>query len=159
MRCLFGQVLKCRLFSIEVEFNFTSRAEKTTKIARTVDSGSTQLQQLGSLIMTLLRLEAIRANAYERWQPYFNEGRLDFMGLLGYLNVFHEDQSVIRKLEQYFRSRQAVLGKLKNDKDNPKLLERLIESKNQGLELMEELRSKIYGLQLTADEFHTHAVH
>jgi hypothetical protein len=140
-------------------FNMDPRIEKTTKISRNVDSGQTQLQQMGTLILTLLRLEAIRSGAYERWQPYFNEGHLDFPGLLAYLNVFHNDQNIIQKLEKYFSLRQNVLMKLKKDRSNPKLVQRLQDTKNQGLELMEELRSKIYSLQFTAEQFQTQPVH
>jgi len=140
-------------------FNMDPRIEKTTKISRNVDSGTTQLQQMETLLHTLVRLEAIRAEAYERWQPFFNEAKLNFLGLVAYLNVFHDDSRIISRLEQYFQFRQKILAGLKKNRSSQTLLEKLQTSKNRGLELMEELREKIYSLQLTAEEFQKKVTH
>jgi hypothetical protein len=136
-------------------FNMDAPIHKTTKVARVVDSGTTQLQQLETLIQTLLRLEAIRATAYDRWQPFFNESKMNFLGLVAYLDIFHNDESMIRKLQKYFRTREKTLDELRADRNNEKLVSKLQGCKNFGAEIMEELREKIYSLQLTADEFHT----
>jgi hypothetical protein len=140
-------------------FNMEPRIEMTTKIARNMDSGTTQLQQLATLARTLLRLEAIRIGAYERWQPFFNEGHQDFFGLLAYLDIFHSDHNVIGRLNAYFKNRQAALTQLKKNRSNENALRKLYNSKAIGLELMEELREKIYDLQFPKNhEFQTYTV-
>lgn len=128
------------------------RPQHTTKISRSMDSGLTQMQQLATLVSTLLRLEAIRAQAYERWQPYFNEGNLDFLGLVTYLKVFHSDDKTISRLKNFFFLRKAAVEKLKNDDDETAKIQWL-RCKQFGLELMDELHSKITNLQFTAEEF------
>jgi len=140
-------------------FNMEPRLEKSLKVARNLDSGQTQLHQLGSLLHTLLRLEAIHAGAYERWQPYFNEGRLDFLGLVAYLEVFHADSKIISQLTSYFKSRQTILSKLRQRKDDQTLQQKLQDCKSKGMELMEDLRQKIYALQLPmANHFESHQI-
>jgi hypothetical protein len=131
-------------------FGMSPRIEKTFKVARNLDSGLTQMQKLETLMRTWLRLETIRANAYERWQPYLNEPDADFLGLLGYLSVFRSNENTLTKLRNFFQKRLLAVRQ-----QNPLVLQDLT---YKGKELEEDLLSKIYSLQIPASEFRTYAV-
>ena len=128
-------------------FNLEPADDKNVKVARNMDSSFTQIQQVEALIKTLLRLEAIKIGAYERWQPYFNEG-LSFEGLLAFLKVFHTDRKFIQRLETNGRTYKKIISQFKNSKRNLKLYEKLKVIRFNCKQLIEELREKISVLQI-----------
>jgi hypothetical protein len=124
-------------------FRPTPEVKTSVKIGRNMDSSLTQLQQVETLIKTLLRLEAIKIGAYERWQPFFNEG-LNFEGLIAFLRVFHNDLGFIKKLETNFKNRKTP-SKSKNGKTQSGKPEAW---KAESQELIFQLRAKIRELQI-----------
>src|SRR5258708_8712301 len=60
------------------------------KIGVNLESVGVKSTQLASLVLTLIKFELVRRNAYPRWRLYFNQVGLKLLDLIAYLNVLYE---------------------------------------------------------------------
>jgi hypothetical protein len=73
----------------------------TLKISVNLESVAARSTQLAGLVLTLIKFELIRRNAYDRWRLYLNQAGLKFQDLIAYLNVLYDDEQLVRSLRSY----------------------------------------------------------
>lgn len=90
-------------------FGVDKMQEPMLRIGVNLESVNTTTSQLSALVLSLVKFELIRRNAYERWRLYLNQVGLRLPDLIAYLNVLHDDDQLIRNLKAYyFRSISGV---------------------------------------------------
>ena len=88
-------------------------AEKALKIARNVEGVLPQIKVIENLVRTLVRREMVVQDAYERWKWYINaEDKL--RNLLVYMEIFHNDDGLINKLNRYAKSWDRIFHEMKH---------------------------------------------
>src|SRR5258708_33860818 len=78
------------------------REPATLKIGVNLESVGVKSTQLASLVLTLIKFELVRRNAYPRWRLYLNQVGLKLLDLIAYLNVLYDDDDLIKSLKAYY---------------------------------------------------------
>jgi len=113
------------------------------KIGVGLESVGTPSSQLAGLILSLIKFELLRRDAYQRWHLYISQVGLRLKDLIVYLDVLHDDADLVGELKAYYYKSIA------EHTDKSALL-------YESLELREKLIDKIKQLKvLNAFPIHT----
>ncbi|MBX4186843.1 MAG: hypothetical protein KW802_01105 [Candidatus Doudnabacteria bacterium] len=77
------------------------------KIGRNLESVAGKSTQLAGLVLTLIKFELIRRDAYPRWRSYLNQVGLKLLDLIAYLNVLYDDEDLVKALKAYYYKSKA----------------------------------------------------
>ncbi len=114
-------------------FGVTKDEVVEQKIAMAMESGGTKTTELASLVLTLIKFELMRRDAYKRWRSYLNQVGLRLYDLIAYLNVLHDDEQIIKSLKAYyFKSKNAEYDRTTLLEEADQLIEQLMEKVDQG---------------------------
>jgi hypothetical protein len=102
--------------------------EAKLKIGVNLESVGTLSSQLAGLILSLVKFELIRRDAYNRWRLYLNQVGLRLKDLIAYLDVLHDDQQLINALKNYYvKTKTPTEDKIELKREANELKELLIE--------------------------------
>jgi hypothetical protein len=82
-------------------FGVDEQPQAALKIGINLESVGTGTSQLAGLVLSLIKFELLRRNAYKRWQMYLNQVGLKLQDLTVYLDVLHDDSELVSSLKNY----------------------------------------------------------
>jgi hypothetical protein len=115
----------------EFRFDKDPQEKAELKIGVNLESVVVKPTQLAGLVLTLIRFELIRRDAYPRWKMFLHQVGLRLWDLIAYLNVLTDDEELVKSLKAYyFKSKLVDYDKTVLLREANQLYERLLEKIN-----------------------------
>jgi hypothetical protein len=119
-------------------FGRDPQEEAELKVSKTLESGIPKSTQIAGLVLTLIKFELIRRDAYPRWKMFLHQVGLRLWDLIAYLNVLYDDDELIKNLKAYyFKSKTSGYDRIELLREANELYETLLEKINSAKNLTE----------------------
>lgn len=112
-------------------FGVDSQESAQLKVSVALESVGYKSTQLAGLVLSLIKFELIRRNAYPRWKMFLHQVGLRLWDLIAYLNVLYDDEELIKSLKAYYyKSKTPDYDKVALLREANELYEQLIRKIN-----------------------------